>query len=421
MNKERAFSLLETIGFVRTGGSQQEWDASQILAEEIRADGKEPTVEAFPVNGTTITTATLDMIEPYEDSFTVSGYAGSGSTPEEGLEAEFYYFEQDTPVSRVAAKNKIVLINGYLGKKTYEAIVEAGAVGFITFSGDVLDTEENSDLDQRELRNPLRDIKILPGVHMRAAEAMRLVRANPKTVRICVQQEESEWQSHNVIVDIKGTDESDDVVVFTAHYDSVPFSTGVYDNGAGSVILMELYHYFIEHAPKRNLRFIWCGSEERGLLGSHAYVKQHAEALPHILCTVNVDVGGPVLGKEMAFVCANDSVVALVEGLANEIGFCIGVKKDIYSSDCIPFVNQGIPSVNFCRFGVEGTAHIHSRHDTMLFLSADALEATGSFVLAFAICIINAFAFPIKREVPTDIKEKVDRYLGKKKAEATAK
>ncbi len=59
----------------------------------------------------------------------------------------------------------------------------------------------------------------------------------------------------------------------------VRYSTGVYDNGAGSVINLEAYRYFLENKPNRNLIFIWCGSEERGLLGSKAYVKKHEEEL----------------------------------------------------------------------------------------------------------------------------------------------
>ena len=65
---------------------------------------------------------------------------------------------------------------------------------------------------------------------------------------------------------------------FGAHYDSVDFSKGVYDNGAGSVINMEILRYFKENPPKRTLKFMWYGSEEIGLEGSWAYVKAHKES-----------------------------------------------------------------------------------------------------------------------------------------------
>ena len=42
---------------------------------------------------------------------------------------------------------------------------------------------------------------------------------------------------------------------------------------------MQLLAYFKEHAPLRTLKFIWCGSEEMGLLGSIAYCKEHKEEL----------------------------------------------------------------------------------------------------------------------------------------------
>ena len=43
---------------------------------------------------------------------------------------------------------------------------------------------------------------------------------------------------------------------------------GVYDNGAGSVINMEVLRYFKESRPKRTLDLMWYGSEEIGLEGA---------------------------------------------------------------------------------------------------------------------------------------------------------
>ncbi|MDD6466904.1 MAG: M28 family metallopeptidase [Erysipelotrichaceae bacterium] len=415
MNGTRAYELLNQMGFVRVGGSKEERTAAQILMDEIHQLNQPCTLEEFEVNAQTIEHVCFETITPIQKQYEVTAYGYSGNTPEGGIEAEFYYMETIGEVDKIQAKGKIVLVNGYLGRKTYEAIVEAGAVGFITFSGDVIDTRENSDCDIRELRDQLQEIKVLPGVHMRTIDAMELVRSNPKTVRITLTQTQTKSLSHNVIAEIKGTKHPEKVIIFTAHYDSVPFSTGVYDNGAGSVTIMECYRYFLEHAPERTLRFIWCGSEERGLLGSKAYVKAHMEELKDVQFVINVDVGGCVLGHDVALVTAADSLVHTIDSFAKQKGYSLEVKQDIYSSDHIPFVDQGIPAVSFCRFGTGQSAHIHNRHDTMLFISADALEKTGTVVLEFAKTISNAVAFPFKREIPNDIKEKIDVYLGKTK------
>lgn len=408
MDAKRAFTLLKKIGFTRTGGSEEELKAAHILLDELTSVGGKGAIEEFPVNNQTIKTQKLfaDGTE-YE----VAAYGQCGSTPKEGITAPFYYMEFFTgnSVAKLDAKGKIVLTNGYMGLKTYKALADTGCAGFVTYGGDVLDKKASSDLIPRELRQPLKDYKILPGVNMRAPDAMRLVKQKPKNITLIIEQEENTVMSRNVVAEIKG--ELDEIVVFTAHYDSVHFSKGVYDNGAGSVLLMELYRYFLKNKPRRTLRFVWCGSEERGLLGSKAYVTAHESELDKFIFCINVDVGGPVLGIERAAVAAEEKLTHAVEYMANELGHALQVKTDIYSSDSIPFADKGIPGINFSRDCAPGAGHIHDRNDGMYFLSADALKSTGDFLEKFSVRYINSYAFPVPRKIPDDIKKRVDEYL----------
>ncbi len=73
-----------------------------------------------------------------------------------------------------------------------------------------------------------------------------------------------------------------------------------------------------------------------------------------------------------------------------------------------------MPAVNFCRGGAPGAACIHNRFDTLSFLSGEALEKTARFVLDFAKDMANAVAFPVKREIPQNMIEEVEKYLYKK-------
>ena len=43
-----------------------------------------------------------------------------------------------------------------------------------------------------------------------------------------------------------------------------------YDNMSGSVGILGIAEHFAKNPHRYGLRFIWCGSEERGLLGSKA-------------------------------------------------------------------------------------------------------------------------------------------------------
>lgn len=63
--------------------------------------------------------------------------------------------------------------------------------------------------------------------------------------------------SKNIILRITGTEQPEEILTLTAHYDSVPQGPGAYDNMAGAAIIMELAHYFAENRPKRTLECIW--------------------------------------------------------------------------------------------------------------------------------------------------------------------
>lgn len=411
MNKTTMYDFLNRISFTRTSGTNEELECANIIANEVKKYGATAEVIPFEVSCTSF--KEVSFITSNNIKYEVTGYKAAGDTTEEGITAPFYYMESDDEISKLNAKGKIVLVNGYLRKPMYEALTSAGAVGFITYDGDVYD--EDADIDIRELREPLFECGKIPGIHMRTIDAMRLVVENPEEVTIKVIKEESKTNSHNVISEIKGSTYPEEVIVYTAHFDSVLFSKGAYDNGAGSVIILELLRYFMNNRPSRTVRFIWCGSEERGLLGSKNYVYNLSEEeLAKIKLNVNVDVAGTVLGRDSAVVLGNDAFVSMIKYLAREVAFQIGVRKDIYSSDCMPFADKGIPSINFMRFGVENSAHIHDRYDTTHFISSASLENTYSFVELFSRRLQEYVIFPVDKEIPQDIKEKVDKYLMKK-------
>lgn len=407
---KREFELLNKINFIRTCGTEEEKQAAQILAEEARAIGTEPVIESFDVDRWDIKKVSLVACGK---EWEVTGYGMSGSTLEEGITAPFAYIQDATDVDLLNTKGKIVMVNGRVGDELYKKLVKAGVAAFITFEGNIVDKREETDLDTRNLRDwAIKEGKI-PGVNMRTMDAHELVKAKPETVTLTLIQDEGLATSQNVIAEIKGSDPEAGTIVFGAHYDSVPFSHGVYDNGAGSVIIMELMRYFKENQPKRSMKFCWYGSEERGLLGSKAYVATHKEELKDVVLMVNVDVAGPVLGKDIALCTSDDSLRVAVDYLSKEVGFAITSKQDIYSSDSIPFADNGVPGINFCRFGAPGGANIHNRHDIINSLDWPNLEETTKFILTFSERLANSVVFPVPREIPQNIVEKVDKYLKK--------
>lgn len=416
--ESKEYKLLEKLYFERIGGTDKELEACHIIQDELKQLGLESYIEDFDVVTNHVSKVSLEVLKPYQKTYEATAYMGCVNT--QGLVGELCYFESDNAVSKKQVCGKIALVNGYLGMKTFKAITEAKAVGFITYNGNI-DREEN-DLDPRELRESLQEFGNLPGVNIRVEDAMEMVAKGASEVRIVVEQTIEKVSSHNLICDI--TKESEDMIVCTAHYDSVPHSKGAYDNATGSVCLYGLAKELKDKKLAHNLRLIWCGSEERGLLGSKAYVAAHQEEMENIKLCVNVDMIGSIMGRRIA-VCTSDmSLVHYMDYFGKIKGFPIEVSQGVYSSDSTPFADNGVPAVSFARITSPGTGEIHSRYDVMEHLSESMLLQDTSFICEFVSEMANSFVIPIPKEIPDNMKEEIDKYYGrdlKKKGEEDKK
>ena len=403
----RAFHLLEKISFERLGGSKEELKAAEILMEEIKKEGVEPHLEEFEVDHSNIKIAEL-IIDGKQIPCT--GVKMSGSTLEEGIEKELVYIEDGLDVNLMNVEDKIVLLNGRMILKTYKKLIEKKAAGFIAIGGSVYDDLNNSDLDEMAIRKVMYENGKIPGVCIRAIHAEEVLVSNPKKAKITLIQEEGKATSRNVVCEIKGSLFPNQKIALTAHYDSVRFSSGAYDNASGSVGIMELFHHFVKNPPKRTLVFIWCGSEEMGLLGSRAYCETHKEELKDFVFCLNVDMIGVVLGKEIACCTSEMSLVNYIDYLGKEIGIAISAKQGVYSSDSTPFADNGVPSVSFARISPQGGAKIHSRLDVIDHLDKNSFSSSLTIMNEFIVRMDNSKVFPVSRVIPDNMKLELDYY-----------
>lgn len=412
VSEERAFELLKKMAFERVSGTGEERRAAEILRGEAASFGVSAEFDPFSVEDADVLRAELEVLSPFHKKYEVTGFKRSADTPDEGLAASFLYVEDAAEALLRDARGKIVLTND-VRRNAYERIVKAGAAGVITWSGDFSDDPAHSDLNICKLRPMLTDaFGFLPAVNMRAADAIDLVRSGAETVRLTVKNRNATRESRNVVCTIPGTDRADEEILLGGHYDSVYFSTGVYDNAAGCVVLMELMRYFKANPPRRTLKFVFFGSEEQGLLGSKHYAASHD--LEKTVFMVNADVGGPVLGANKAYLTCNQDGVAYVAALLNEGGYAFEVKQNIQSSDSIPMTDAGVPCLNINRAAAHGAGVMHSRLDTVSFLSARGLGQILYPALDIMKRLDGASVFPIKREVPQEVRDMVDRYLYRK-------
>ena len=100
--------------------------------------------------------------------------------------------------------------------------------------------------------------------------------------------------SWNVVAETRGG-ASGRVVILGGHLDSVVGGPGIQDNGSGSAALLETAVMMGKVELANRVRFAWWGAEERGLIGSTAYVADLSPAeLDAVAAYLNFDmIGSP--------------------------------------------------------------------------------------------------------------------------------
>jgi carboxypeptidase Q len=98
----------------------------------------------------------------------------------------------------------------------------------------------------------------------------------------------------NVIGEIKGSENPEQIIVFGAHIDSWDKGEGAHDDGAGVVQCMEVLRLFktLNIQPKNTIRMVLFINEESGNMGGKTYAQQAKEKNENHLFALETDRGG---------------------------------------------------------------------------------------------------------------------------------
>ncbi|MDB4908493.1 MAG: hypothetical protein JWO05_3277 [Gemmatimonadetes bacterium] len=233
---------------------------------------------------------------------------------------------------------------------------------------------------------------LLPQVmlaHESYAQVQRLL-ARGEKVRIeadiantLLEQPAPQW---NTVAEIRGSEHPDEVVLLGAHLDSWDLGTGATDNGAGVVAVMEAARILAATGvrPKRTIRFVLFSGEEQGLLGSSAYARDHASALPHIQAAMMLDNGtGRITGVPLQG--RNDLSLLwrrMLDVIPSQGPFTIEARTK-GGSDHLPFLNAGVPAYLFIQ-DWRGYDHTYHSQDDVLDYTWPGDVAQAATVMAAA-------------------------------------
>ncbi len=211
----------------------------------------------------------------------------------------------------------------------------------------------------------------------------------------------------DTIAEIPGADPKlkDEIVMVGGHLDSWASATGATDNGAGTVVAMEVMRILntLQVKPRRTIRVgLWTG-EEQGEFGSYGYVKQHFGEIPRsnapdqkIITEYDRDATGPIVikpehdkisayfnldngsGKVRGIYlqgnAAVESIFAQWMEPLRDLGVTTISLRDTGGTDHEAFDAVGVPGFQFIQDPLDyGSRTHHSNMDTYERLQADDL------------------------------------------------
>ena len=252
----------------------------------------------------------------------------------------------------------------------------------------------------------------------------RLLKANvPVTLEVDMETKFGGEHEHgfDTVAEIPGTDPKlkDELVMVGGHLDSWASGTGATDNGAGTIVAMEVMRVLnaLHIQPRRTIRIgLWTG-EEQGLLGSYGYVDRHFGHIPRstepdqmrlpermrraagpiqvkpeqekISAYFNVDNGsGKIRGIYLQGNAGAGSIFAQWMAPLKDVGVNTLTLRNTGGTDHLSFDAVGIPGFQFIQDPLDyDTRTHHSNMDTYERLQANDL-AQAAFVEA--IFVYNA-------------------------------
>ncbi|WP_066398075.1 M28 family peptidase [Neobacillus mesonae] len=284
-------------------------------------------------------------------------------------------------------KGKIALIergdNPFVDK--IKNVIEKGAVGVIMYNNSGTSNAFGS-------ADPGQNI---PAVAITRAQGLDLV-GQLKSGTISAQLKVSgsgfvEKTSYNVIAKMKPNKNKDtgQVVMVSAHHDSIPGGPGANDDASGVSAVLELARVMAQMPIDTELRFVTFGAEEKGLLGSYHYARSLSETeADRIVGQFQIEmIGSKDSGGDHN---ANGLIMYTVDGNKNivtDLGAAAGARtavKEILTygkvgrSDHQPFHEIGVPAAVFCHAPLE--QWYHTPQDTIDKIDKNKLQEAAEVI-----------------------------------------
>jgi carboxypeptidase Q len=347
------------------------------------------------------------LLRPFALDLNVSSYGWAGSTPSGGVEAEIIPVDNDNipeEIQRNAAgwRDKVLLLEP--GKAEHPirdyselaslvaAATAAHAIAIIARDQrpGVMLTHSKPVALPPSIASVIDDIPVLDIAAEHQAILERALKAG-RSPRIHIEVSNHVSQgpvtAANIIGEIPGSEQRDQIVVIAAHLDSWDLGTGAIDDGFGVAAVLDAARSILASGvkPLRTIRFILFTGEEQGLLGSRAYLVTHEKELPNHVCALVMDWGqGPITAIHLA---GRQELVPSFQRFATAVTDWLTVDVDknyLHFTDAFSFTVAGIPGIALGQDSPNLTLQGHSAADTLDKIDPTVLAKDAGFLALIA-------------------------------------
>ncbi|XP_036931456.1 carboxypeptidase Q-like isoform X2 [Acanthopagrus latus] len=355
----RLADFTDTIGN-RVSGSQNLEMAIKYMYKAITQDGLDVHLEPVKIPHWVRGKESAEMIVPRPKSLAILGLGSSVGTPPEGIEAEVLVVKSFEELNRRASEavGRIVVFNqpfvSYGETVAYRAFgaSEAAKVGAVaTLIRSITPFSINSP--HTGWQDYKDGVKRIPTacITMEDAELMwRMAQRGQKiVVRLTMGAETlPDADSFNTVVEIKGWQHPEQVVLLSGHLDSWDVGQGAMDDGGGAMISWEALSLIKDLGlrPRRTLRTVLWTAEEQGGVGAQQYYNLHKVNMSNFDLVMESDLG--TFAPMALQFTGSDAARKVMEEVVKLLAPINMTKLETHGegTDISPWMQSGVPEIS---------------------------------------------------------------------------
>lgn len=406
----------------RFGGTEGERQAAEFVKAKLEAYGLS-NVHMAPVDyiGWTRGEAKLEILSPINKTLSCISLPHSPPAELEGLIVDMGDGAPDDFDRRAAEiKGKIVLTSSEVSpegskrwihrNEKYGRSLLAGAVGFIFVNHYPGYGPATGGIGHE-------GEALVPGISISKEDGafiQRLIeRKGEVRIRLTTTDHSEPMISWNIIGDLTGKKDPDQIVMLGCHIDGHDISQGAEDPASGAVAVMEAARMLAKYAPEmdRTVRFALWGIEEIGLIGSTQYAQEHADELSNIRFYLNMDSAGATQNNRDIVLNEWPGLQPLFEGWAEEMALEFAVGQSVSAhSDHFPFFMAGVPTagIQSAQRSMAGRGYGHTMYDTVDKVDLTSLREAATLAARVALRAANEENWPVTRRPVESVTDLLD-------------